>query len=89
MRTESCEIKVRGMLCRSCTDEIAGMLLRTTGVVKAAVNYHKALAQIDYDPALTNPEELEGRIKVLGYETGERSLAERWMDVACLGLTVL
>ena len=89
MRTETCEIKVRGMLCRSCTDEIAGMLLRTNGVVKAAVSYRKALAQIDYDPALTTPEELEGRIKALGYETGERSLAERWMDVACLGLTAL
>ena len=89
MRTERSEIKVRGMLCRSCTDEIAGMLLRTKGVVNAAVSYRKALAQIDYDPALTSPEELEGRIKALGYETGERSLAERWMDVACLGLTVL
>ena len=89
MRTETCEIKVRGMLCRSCTDEIAGMLLRTKGVVKAAVSYRKALAQIDYDPALTSPEELEGRIKALGYETGERSLAERWMDAACLWLTVL
>ena len=52
MRTETCEIKVRGMLCRSCTDEIAGMLLRTTGVVKAAVSYRKALAQIDYDPRI-------------------------------------
>ena len=89
MRTESCEIKVRGMLCRSCTDEIAGMLLRSKGVVKASVSYRKATAQIDYDPALTDPGTLEKRIKSLGYETGERSLAERWMDVACLGLTVL
>ena len=89
MRTETCEIKVRGMLCRSCTDEIAGMLLRTTGVVKAAVSYHKALAQIDYDPALTNPEELEGRIKALGYETGERGRAERLLDLGCAALSVL
>ncbi|MBQ1363498.1 MAG: sulfite exporter TauE/SafE family protein [Oscillospiraceae bacterium] len=89
MRTERSEIKVRGMLCRSCTDEIAGMLLRSKGVVKASVSYRKALAQIDYDPALTNPDALGERIKSLGYETGERSLAERWMDVACLGLTAL
>ena len=89
MRTESCEIKVRGMLCRSCTDEIAGMLLRSKGVVKASVSYRKATAQIDYDPTLTDPDTLEERIKSLGYETGERSLAERWMDFACLGLTVL
>lgn len=89
MRTEYCEIKVRGMLCRSCTDEIAGMLLRSKGVVKASVSYRKATAQIDYDPTLTDPDTLEKRIKSLGYETGGRSIAERWMDVACLGLTVL
>ena len=89
MRTENCEIKVRGMLCRSCTDEIAGMLLRTKGVVKTTVSYRKALAQISYDPGLTNPEELEKRVKALGYETGERSLAERWMDFGCLMLTLL
>ena len=89
MKTERCEIKVRGMLCRSCTDEIAGMLLRTKGVVKASVSYRKALAQIDYDPALTDPDALEKRIKSLGYETGERSLAERRMDLGCGGLTIL
>lgn len=89
MRTENCEIKVRGMLCRSCTDEIAGLLLRTKGVVKATVSYGKALAQISYDPGLTNPEDLEKQIKSLGYETGERSLAERWMDFGCVGLTLL
>ena len=89
MRTENCEIKVRGMLCRSCTDEIARMLLRTKGVVKTVVSYRTALAKIDYDPALIGPEELEGRIKALGYETGERSLVERWVDVICLGLTAL
>lgn len=89
MRTENCEIKVRGMLCRSCTDEIAGLLLCTKGVVKATVNYRKALAQISYDPDLTAPEKLEERIKSLGYETGERSLAERWMDFGCLVLTLL
>lgn len=89
MRTDSCEIKVRGMLCRSCTDEIAGLLLRTKGVVKASVSYRKAMAQIDYDPSLTSPDALEKRIKSLGYETGERNLAERWLDFGCLGLAVL
>ena len=88
MKTENCEIKVRGMLCRSCTDEIAGMLLRTGGVIKATVSYWKARARVSYDPGLTNPEELEKRIRTLGYETGERSSAERWMDLACIGFTV-
>ena len=89
MKTESCEIKVRGMICRSCTDEVSGMLLRTKGVVKATVSYRKALAEVSYDSALVTPDELERRIKSLGYETGERSLAERLLDLGCAVLTVL
>ena len=89
MKTESCEIRIRGMICRSCTDEVSGMLLRTKGVVKASVSYYKALATVSYDPALVTPEELEKRIKALGYETGERSRAERMLDLGCVLLTVL
>ena len=89
MKTESYEIRIRGMICRSCTDEVSGMLLRTKGVVKASVSYYKALATVSYDPALVTPEELEKRIKALGYETGERSRAERMLDLGCVLLTVL
>ena len=89
MRTDNCEIKVRGMICRSCTDEVSGMLLRTKGVVKATVSYRKAMAEVSFDPALVTPDELERRIKSLGYETGERSRAERLLDLGCAGLTVL
>ena len=89
MKTESCEIRIRGMICRSCTDEVSGMLLRTKGVVKATVSYRKALAEVSYDPALVTPDELESRIKSLGYDTGERSRAERLLDLGCAALTVL
>lgn len=89
MKTESCEIRIRGMICRSCTDEVSGMLLRTKGVVKATVSYRKALAEVSYDSALVTPDELERRIKSLGYETGDRSLAERLLDLGCAALTVL
>ena len=89
MKTESCEIRIRGMICRSCTDEVSGMLLRTKGVIKANVSYRKALATVSYDPALVTSEELEKRIKALGYETGERSRAERMLDLGCVLLTIL
>ena len=90
MNTESCEIRIRGMICRSCTDEVSGMLLlRTKGVVKATVSYRKAMAEVSFDPALVTPDELERRIKSLGYETGDRSLAERLLDLGCAALTVL
>ncbi len=89
MKTERCEIRIRGMICRSCTDEVSGMLLRTKGVVKATVSYRKALAEVSFDPALVSPDELERRIKALGYETGERSRAERLLDLGCAAFTVL
>ena len=89
MKTERCEIRIRGMICRSCTDEVSGMLLRTKGVVKATVSYRKALAEVIYDPALVTPDELERRIKSLGYETGERSRAAHLLDLGCAALTVL
>ena len=89
MKTECCEIRIRGMICRSCTDEVSGMLLRTKGVVKATVSYRKAMAEVSYDPALVTSNELERRIKSLGYDTGERSRAERLLDLGCAALTVL
>ena len=46
MKTENCEIKIRGMICQSCTDEVSGMLLQTKGVIKASVSYCKALAAV-------------------------------------------
>ncbi len=89
MKTESCEIRIRGMICRSCTNEVSGMLVRTKGVVNAAVSYRKALALVSYDPALVTPDDLEKRIKSLGYDTGARSRAERLLDLGCAGLTFL
>ena len=89
MKTESCEIRIRGMICRSCPDEVSGMLLQAKGVVKASVSYRKALAEVSYDPSLVTPEELAKRIKALGYETGERSRAERLLDLDCVLLTIL
>ncbi len=89
MKTERCEIRIRGMICRSCTDEVSAMLLRTKGVVKATVSYRKAMAVVSYDPSMVTSNELERRIKALGYETGERSRAERLLDLGCAALTVL
>ena len=89
MKTESCEIKIRDMICRSCTDEVSGMLLRTKGVIGAKVSYRKALAMVSYDPAIIDPAELELRIRALGYDTGERSCAERMLDLSCIVLTLL
>ncbi len=89
MKTENLDIKIRGMICRTCTDEVTGELLRTNGVIKAKVSYRKALASVSYDPGIVTPQELDRRIKALGYDTGERSLGERLLDLGCAVLTLL
>ncbi len=89
MKTENLDIKIRGMICRTCTDEVTGELLRTNGVIKAKVSYRKALASVSYDPDIVTPQELDRRIKALGYDTGERSPGERLLDLGCAVLTLL
>lgn len=89
MKTENLDIKVRGMICRTCTDEVSGELLHTNGVIKAKVSYRKALASVSYDPDIVTPQELDRRIKALGYDTGERSLGERLLNLGCAVLTLL
>lgn len=89
MKTENLDIKIRGMICRTCTDEVTGELLRTNGVIKAKVSYRKALASVSYDPDIVTPQELDRRIKALGYDTGERGLGERLLDLGCAMLTLL
>ena len=89
MKTENLDIKIRGMICRTCTDEVSGELLRTNGVIKAKVSYRKALASVSYDPDIVTPQELDRRIKALGYDTGERSPGERLLDLGCAVLTLL
>ena len=63
--------------------------MRTNGVIKAKVSYRKALASVSYDPDIVTPQELDRRIKALGYDTGERSLGERLLDLGCAVLTLL
>lgn len=89
MKTENLDIKIRGMICRTCTDEVTGELLRTNGVIKAKVSYRKAMASVSYDPDIVTPQELDRRIKALGCDTGERSLGERLLDLGCAVLTLL
>lgn len=89
MKTENLDIKIRGMICRTCTDEVTGELLRTNGVIKAKVSYRKALASVSYDPDIVTPQELDRRIKALGCDTGERSPGERLLDLGCAVLTLL
>lgn len=89
MQTESIELKIRGMICRSCVDEVEALLLHTRGVVRAKASYAKGLAQIEYDPAITSEEALRKSLINGGYEVGDRVWSALLMDGLCLLGTLL
>lgn len=89
MQTETKELKIGGMICRSCVSEVEDLLLHTRGVTDAKVSYRKASAQIEYDPALVQPEALEKRLSDSGYVPGGRGRGVLALDAVCLLLTGL
>lgn len=68
--TEILDMKLGGMVCRSCEDVIAAALLAERGVVDADVSYYKSAARVKYDPAIVTPERLEQCVKNAGYGVG-------------------
>lgn len=89
MRNESVTIKVRGMICRSCTDAVEDALLHRRGVISAKVAYVKGTAAVEYDPDIVSVPELENVIKHSGYETGDKGLSAIAVDIICALLTAL
>ncbi len=60
-------IKITGMTCASCAQNIEKALSKLEGVVKASVNFALEKASIEYDSALVNPAAFENAITSLGY----------------------
>lgn len=89
MRNESVNIKVRGMICRSCTDAVEETLLHRRGVINANVSYIKGLATVEFDPDIVSVSELENVIKRSGYDTGDKGLSAIAVDIICVLLTAL
>ncbi len=60
-------IKITGMTCASCAQNIEKALSRIEGVINASVNFSFEKASIEYDSARVNPAEFENAITSLGY----------------------
>lgn len=87
MKTCEIEIKIRGMICRACTDAIEAALMSVRGVVSAKASYFKGCARITYDPDICDETELFRSIENAGYETGEKGKIEYLVDIICAALT--
>jgi len=82
MAEHSITLEIQGMTCAGCVANVERALLRTEGVLSAAVNLATASASVHYDDALMGPEALEKAIAAAGYGarapvTGESPEAAR------------
>lgn len=89
MQNAEAVIKIRGMICRACTDSIESALLAVRGVASAKASYIKGSCRVEYDPALADENELREAVKNAGYDTGEKGVGECLVDIICVALTVL
>ena len=84
MRTETCEIRVQGMICRQCEDIVSGALLHTRGVVDVKASYWKSRVSVSYDPDIVTPEELDSALAKAGYPAGDGGVGGIVVDIICL-----
>ena len=89
MQNAEAVIKIRGMICRACTDSIESALLAVRGVASAKASYIRGSCRVEYDPALADENELCEAVKNAGYDTGEKGVDEYLVDIICVALTVL
>ncbi len=87
MQTTKAELKIRGMVCRACTDTVEAALMHSRGVISAKAAYLRGTCTVEYDPAVTDEAELVRCIESAGYETGEKSGTEYLVDIICVALT--
>jgi copper ion binding protein len=67
---EQATVKVNGMTCQGCVRSVKKVLERVTGVQSADVSLEKAQAEVVFDPARANVEQLKAAVEDAGYEAG-------------------
>ncbi len=66
--TRSATFGVTGMTCASCAGIVEGAITELPGVKEAAVNLATEKARVVYDPALVDPEKIQGAVREAGYD---------------------
>lgn len=59
---------VVGMMCAVCAGAVEKALGETPGVMSAAVSFGTATATVEWDPDVTNPDQLADSVNAAGYE---------------------
>src|SRR5918995_1459483 len=76
-------IPVTGMTCASCVRRGERTLSKKEGVAEASVNFAAEKANVTYEPAATNPDELIGAIRDAGYGADVRETTFSVTGMTC------
>jgi len=76
-------IKITGMTCASCAQNIEKALNKVEGVVRASVNFSFEKASIEYDSVLVSPVAFENTITSLGYGVAKSEITLKIGGMHC------
>ncbi|MDP6681478.1 MAG: copper-translocating P-type ATPase [Desulfobacterales bacterium] len=92
-KKEKAILRIGGMSCAACAQNIEKNLNKKKGVVKAAVNFASQTAMVSYDSVITGVEDLEKVVKDRGYEvvkvSGEKTVEFKVLEMGsdhCAGV---
>ncbi|WP_273127487.1 heavy metal translocating P-type ATPase [Bacillus weihaiensis] len=75
-------LPIKGMTCASCANQIEKGLKNVNGVQEVSVNFALEITTVTYDPSIANVQQVEEKIKELGYEV----LSEK-AELTIIGMT--
>ncbi|HTJ97701.1 MAG TPA: cation transporter [Rhodocyclaceae bacterium] len=61
-------LNIEGMSCGGCVNSVTKALQAEAGVSKVEVILEQGLAKVDYDPAVTQPEQLADAVTDIGFD---------------------
>lgn len=61
-------LNIQGMTCGGCVRSVTNALQASAGVSKVDVALEPGTATIDYDPAVTSPQQLAELVDDIGFE---------------------
>ena len=70
MYDETITLKLDGMICPSCEDEVCSALLHTRGIIDADASYRKSEVTIKYNPDIVDIEKIKDVLSSSGYSEG-------------------
>ena len=59
---------VTGMSCASCASSVESILQSQPGIETAAVNFAGSSVMVEYQPAVTHPEDMKKALQAIGYD---------------------